>query len=199
MKNFEELLDRLNADHTRKTESKFEKELVSQVLYYYEGYEMDLEEDSYIPVFTSEAQAHQLELENGKLYANTIDQIPNPNGFEYVLNPMSHAIIFDQSIWQEGTFEVLGPNATELMFMMKSKAFLEDSHVSQAYLINIKENGVNQVILVVDSIPKDVLDESKFVENLQALFEGTQVRDVYSMEDKSVAAMVKGLKPYYKR
>lgn len=199
MKTFEELLDRLNEGHTQKIEKKFEKELMNQILYYYEDYALDLDDASYIAVFTSEAQASLLEVEEGQLYAGYVDAIPNPNGYEYVLNPMSHAIIFDQNIWSEGNFEVLGQNTSELLFMMQSKEVLEAYDIELAYLINIKDGYQSYASLVVNAMPQDASLEQEFVTKIQALMENTSVRDLYSLTDKQVQGLVKGLKPYYKK
>lgn len=195
MKNFEELLDRLNADHTRKLEKKFEKEITSQILYYYEDFVMDLEDDSYLPLFTSEDEARLIDV-NANLYAGLVEDIPNENGYEYVLNPMNQAILFDQSIWTQGSFEVLGTNSSELMFMIRSKDILSKYSIREAYIINVKDNGRVYAALVLDGIPQD--DELNIVGELQLLFEGTSIRELFSTEDKQVHMMVKGLKPYFK-
>ncbi len=154
MKNFEELLDRLNADHTRKLEKKFEKEITSQILYYYEDFVMDLEDDSYLPLFTSEDEARLIDV-SANLYAGLVEDIPNENGYEYVLNPMNQAILFDQSIWTQGSFEVLGTNSSELMFMIRSKEILSKYSIREAYIINVKDNGRVYAALVLDGIPQD--------------------------------------------
>lgn len=199
MKTFEELLDRLNDDHSQKLEKKFEKDLMNQILYYYEGYELDLDDESFIAVFSSENQAHQLQLTDYQLFASYIDAIPNPNGFNYVLNPLSHAIVFDQSIWSEGGFEVMGQNSNELMFMMQSRDVFKNYEIKEAYLINIKDGLSTYTALILDGIPEQEVRESALISSLQELLEGTSIREIFSLNDKTVQGMVKGLKPYYKR
>lgn len=199
MKTFEELLDRLNDDHSQKLEKKFEKDLMNQILYYYEGYELDLDDESFIAVFSSENQAHQLQLTDYQLFASYIDAIPNPNGFNYVLNPLSHAIVFDQSIWSESGFEVLGQNSNELMFMMQSRDVFKNYEIKEAYLINIKDGLSTYTALILDGIPEQEDLESSFIKSVQELLEGTSIREIFSLNDKTVQGMVKGFKPYYKK
>lgn len=199
MKTFEDLLDALNASHTQKLEKKFEKEIVNQILYYYEEMVMPLDDELFIPVFTSEEEARFLPLDDAQMYAGYITDIPNPKGYEYVLNPANQAIVFDDSIWLQGSFEVISSNSTELGFMLRSKAFYEDTHVKEAYLVNVKIDGKPGVILVLDTMPEAVDTQNEFITKLQGILEGTSVIDIYSLEDKDIASMIKGMKPYYKK
>lgn len=198
MKTFEEIINTLNVEHNQKIEKLFEKELLNQMLLYVPDLVIDFDTESYIPVFTDEKEAEGLNLVD-KLFASTVDAIPNPKDLEYVLNPLNQAIIFDSSIWNEGSFEVLGTNRTELSFMMRSKAFFESTHIEEAYLINARIDGKTHCLLIVDSMPKTLDAETKFIEALSGIMEGSLVNDIYSLEDPRVLSLVKGIKPYYKK
>lgn len=198
MKTFEETLDLLNDDHTTKLEKNFEKQLLKELFYYYDGHVLDLDDASYIPIFTHEDKAYALDIDDTPLYANLITEIANPNGHEFVINPMDQAIVVSSGIWLGDTLEVLGVNTRELVFMTQSKPIFDDFNIKAAYLINLSINAKAQTVLIVDALPdQDTLPH--FLETMNQLIEPTQISDIYTLEDANAKALIQGLKPYYKQ
>lgn len=198
MKTFEETLDLLNDDHTPKLEKAFEKSLVKELFYYYENRILDLDDASFIPIFTTEMKASGMGIDDAALYANLIQEIPNPNILEFVINPLDQAIVVSPSIWLGDTLEVIGANTRELLFMTQSKDIFEAFNIKTAYVVNLSINAKAQTVLILDTFP---IDEQAlaFMDALNPLIEKTSISDIYTLEDASAKALVQGLKPYYKQ
>lgn len=197
MKNILDIIADLNANYTEENEKHFEEHALNEEFYYIVSIVFDIEDETFVPVFTKESYAKVYETPKNKIYRKKLADIPNPNHHDFLLNPTTDRFIINYDLLDDGSFEILGADTRSLLTMMTLREHFETYPVDKAYLATIKTKTSEQSVLIIEGIGSNQDDIKQWVEILLQENPNLELYDIFTNNEKFGKQIIQQVSPFY--